>query len=253
MPPFMYRSGGGSGAGGGGSAGGGGGGGYSQQPLNPARPRSQPGAQSHYEGPPIPMQQQQQQQPPAYQGGGGGGGPPPGHRGRGPPPRGGRQDDRQSSLPYIEPEVALLQRPIIKEEELERMEAIAKDEGWAKHDEIDYNAKLNLSDDESVDGPMDSGPGPKHDHSKDKEHQNNRRAQQKAMDEDNRAGESKFSFFFFCTNKYEIFEVTYHQREPKKCVERSFLRKNLVRGGCEKTFGEREWTFQQDLVPLLKS
>uniref|UniRef100_A0A6B2EIL6 BAT2 N-terminal domain-containing protein n=1 Tax=Phlebotomus kandelakii TaxID=1109342 RepID=A0A6B2EIL6_9DIPT len=143
MPPFMYRSGGG---GGGGPAGA-----YAQPPLNPARPRSQPGAQSHYDAPPP---------QPAYQG------PPPGRRG--PPPR--RQDDRQSSLPYIEPEVALLQRPIIKEEELERMEAIAKDEGWAKHDEIDYNAKLNFSDDEACDG----------------ETQNHSRRQQK-MEEDNRA------------------------------------------------------------------
>ncbi|XP_059619823.1 protein PRRC2A [Phlebotomus argentipes] len=173
MPPFMYRSG---GSGGGGGGGGPGGGGFAPPPLNPARPRSQPGAQSHYDGPPVLTHQQG----PPYQGG-----PPAGHRGgRGPPPR-GRQDDRQSSLPYIEPEVAMLQRPIIKEEELERMEAIAKDEGWAKHDEIDYNAKLNFSDDETVEG-SESVSASKHDHGKERDHQN-RRGQQKAMNEDNRA------------------------------------------------------------------
>jgi hypothetical protein len=33
---------------------------------------------------------------------------------------------------------------------LERIESIAKDEGWAKHDEIDYNQKLQFSDDEGT-------------------------------------------------------------------------------------------------------
>lgn len=43
-----------------------------------------------------------------------------------------------------------MQRPIIKEEELERIDSLAKDDGWAKHDEIDYNQKLQFSDDENL-------------------------------------------------------------------------------------------------------
>ncbi|CAH1184606.1 unnamed protein product [Phyllotreta striolata] len=39
-------------------------------------------------------------------------------------------------------------RPIIKEEELSRMDEISKDMGWAESDEIDYNQKLAFSDDE---------------------------------------------------------------------------------------------------------
>uniref|UniRef100_A0A6M2DUH9 Putative mediator of rna polymerase ii transcription subunit 12-like isoform x3 n=1 Tax=Xenopsylla cheopis TaxID=163159 RepID=A0A6M2DUH9_XENCH len=42
-----------------------------------------------------------------------------------------------------------LQRPIIKEEDLDKMEDIARDVGWAAHDDIDYNQKLAFSDDES--------------------------------------------------------------------------------------------------------
>lgn len=53
--------------------------------------------------------------------------------------------------PLIEPE-AIIHRPIIRDEELERIENIAKDDGWAKDDTIDYNQKLNFSDDE-VDPP----------------------------------------------------------------------------------------------------
>lgn len=74
---------------------------------------------------------------------------PPRHR-QGPPPRhsGGRHhDDRSSSY---EPEV-IVQRPIIKEEELERIDSLARDEGWSKHDEIDYNKKIQYSDDEPDD------------------------------------------------------------------------------------------------------
>ena len=43
-----------------------------------------------------------------------------------------------------------MQRPIIKEEELERIDSLAKDDGWAKHDEIDYNQKLQFSDDDNL-------------------------------------------------------------------------------------------------------
>ncbi|KAG5873173.1 hypothetical protein JTB14_023930 [Gonioctena quinquepunctata] len=39
-------------------------------------------------------------------------------------------------------------RPIIKEEELSRMDEISKDVGWAESDEIDYNQKLAFSDEE---------------------------------------------------------------------------------------------------------
>lgn len=67
-----------------------------------------------------------------------------------------RQDEHNrsslSSLSNMESD-ALMQRPIIREEELERIETIAKDEGWAKHDEIDYNQKLQFSDDDTLDTP----------------------------------------------------------------------------------------------------
>uniref|UniRef100_A0A1B6C1D3 BAT2 N-terminal domain-containing protein n=1 Tax=Clastoptera arizonana TaxID=38151 RepID=A0A1B6C1D3_9HEMI len=39
-------------------------------------------------------------------------------------------------------------RPIIKEEDLNRMDDIARDVGWATHDDIDYNQKLAFSDEE---------------------------------------------------------------------------------------------------------
>jgi BAT2 N-terminus len=73
-------------------------------------------------------------------------GPP---RHRQPPPRhaGRHNDDRSSSY---EPEI-IAQRPIIKEEELERIDSLACDEGWSKHDEIDYNKKIQFSDDEPDD------------------------------------------------------------------------------------------------------
>jgi len=41
-------------------------------------------------------------------------------------------------------------RPIIKEEDLSKMDDIAHDAGWATHDDIDYNQKLAFSDDEST-------------------------------------------------------------------------------------------------------
>ncbi|CAO1439362.1 unnamed protein product [Diamesa serratosioi] len=61
--------------------------------------------------------------------------------------RGGQNDERNSSA--YEPD-AISQRPIIKEEELDRIDSLAKDDGWAKHDEIDYNKKLQFSDDENM-------------------------------------------------------------------------------------------------------
>jgi hypothetical protein len=83
---------------------------------------------------------------------------PPRHRmdRQGPPPRhergrhsnnNGNNDERGSSY---EPEL-VVQRPIIKEEELERIDSLARDDGWSKHDEIDYNKKLQFSDDEVED------------------------------------------------------------------------------------------------------
>lgn len=42
----------------------------------------------------------------------------------------------------------ILTRPIIKEEDLTRMDDISRDAGWAAHDDIDYNQKLAFSDDE---------------------------------------------------------------------------------------------------------
>ena len=83
---------------------------------------------------------------------------PPRHRQQ-PPRHSGRQnnnnnnnnnsnnDDRSSSY---EPEM-IVQRPIIKEEELERIDSLARDDAWSKHDEIDYNRKLQFSDDEADD------------------------------------------------------------------------------------------------------
>ncbi|KAL0122312.1 hypothetical protein PUN28_007210 [Cardiocondyla obscurior] len=42
----------------------------------------------------------------------------------------------------------IMTRPIIKEEDLTRMDDISRDAGWAAHDDIDYNQKLAFSDDE---------------------------------------------------------------------------------------------------------
>ncbi|KAF2905937.1 hypothetical protein ILUMI_00241 [Ignelater luminosus] len=40
-------------------------------------------------------------------------------------------------------------RPIIREEDLNRMDDMTRDVGWASHDDIDYNQKLAFSDDET--------------------------------------------------------------------------------------------------------
>lgn len=45
-------------------------------------------------------------------------------------------------------EEEIVTRPIIKEEDLTRMDDISRDAGWAAHDDIDYNQKLAFSDDE---------------------------------------------------------------------------------------------------------
>lgn len=91
---------------------------------------------------------------------------------------------------------------IIKEEELERMDKIVKEEGWTHSDEIDYNQKLVFSDDES-DGapsaPSKVSQNKGNDSSKrgnaaaqnDRDHKE-RTLQQQRKDEDNRAGELIF-------------------------------------------------------------
>lgn len=50
-------------------------------------------------------------------------------------------------------EEEILTRPIIKEEDLTRMDDISRDAGWAAHDDIDYNQKLAFSDDEPESEP----------------------------------------------------------------------------------------------------
>lgn len=63
-----------------------------------------------------------------------------------------QQSQRYEPAPLIEPDT-IIHRPIIRDEELERIENIAKDDGWAKDDAMDYNQKLNFSDDE-IDPPL---------------------------------------------------------------------------------------------------
>ncbi|XP_071563267.1 uncharacterized protein Nocte isoform X8 [Temnothorax nylanderi] len=50
-------------------------------------------------------------------------------------------------------EEEMMTRPIIKEEDLTRMDDISRDAGWAAHDDIDYNQKLAFSDDEAESEP----------------------------------------------------------------------------------------------------
>ncbi|XP_041767424.1 putative uncharacterized protein DDB_G0282133 isoform X1 [Anopheles merus] len=67
-------------------------------------------------------------------------------------PIGFNDENRNSHPPYgssVLAEQEVVVRPIIRDEELQRLEAIAKDEGWAKDSEFDYNQKLEFSDDES--------------------------------------------------------------------------------------------------------
>ncbi|XP_049291618.1 filaggrin [Anopheles funestus] len=67
-------------------------------------------------------------------------------------PGGFHDENRNSHPPYgsgVLAEQEVVVRPIIRDEELQRLEAIAKDEGWAKDYEFDYNQKLEFSDDES--------------------------------------------------------------------------------------------------------
>lgn len=59
------------------------------------------------------------------------------------PPMNGRSaarpmEGRSQRLVDREPGDEVVSRPIIKEEELNRMDEISKDAGWAESDEIDY-------------------------------------------------------------------------------------------------------------------
>ncbi|XP_011689602.1 PREDICTED: protein PRRC2C isoform X9 [Wasmannia auropunctata] len=78
-------------------------------------------------------------------------------------------------------EEEILTRPIIKEEDLTRMDDISRDAGWAAHDDIDYNQKLAFSDDE---GESES----KHDEKKDNKEKkgDDNIAEEKEKSRDNR-------------------------------------------------------------------
>lgn len=59
------------------------------------------------------------------------------------PPMNGRSaarpmDSRPARLVDREPGEEVISRPIIKEEELNRMDEISKDAGWTESDEMDY-------------------------------------------------------------------------------------------------------------------
>lgn len=105
------------------------------------------------------------------------------------PPHSNRPQNRHDGTGSYEQEPApepLATRPIIKEEELNRMDSLAKDDGWSKCDEIDYNQKLVFSDDEDV--PVKESKNDK------KGNSNNRDAQR--HEEDNRAGKMEIELRF---------------------------------------------------------
>nr|CAH7745034.1 unnamed protein product [Callosobruchus chinensis] len=98
---------------------------FQQGPVGPTGMGSQQQQHMHMMQPP-PSQQQQ----PRMNGG------------RHQPPRMAERGEQDDAPP-------LLSRPIIKEEELSRMDEIGRDMGWAESGEIDYNQKLAFSDDET--------------------------------------------------------------------------------------------------------
>lgn len=72
-------------------------------------------------------------------------------RGRFPGPSGAQsaQETRQPGRSGTSADAdEMAHRPIIKEEDLNRMDDMTRDVGWASHDDIDYNQKLAFSDDE---------------------------------------------------------------------------------------------------------
>lgn len=79
--------------------------------------------------------------------------------------------------------IPVLQRPIIKEEELDRMDSLARDDGWTKSEEIDYNQKLVFSDDEDNAKEHNSKSEKKASSAKEQQQQKHQ------QEEDNRAGE----------------------------------------------------------------
>lgn len=178
MPPFMYRSGNGAGLGG-----------MAQPPNQFGLPQTA-GSGTNYPPPPIQVKQRPQtgsgshqsyndeynssyrrDERPMQQ------------QRRGPPHSNRPQNNRHDGGSYGEhqPEDPVIPRPIIKEEELNRMDSLAKGDGWSKCDEIDYNQKLVFSDDEDV--PVKESKNDK------KGNANNRDAQR--HEEDNRAGKTK--------------------------------------------------------------
>lgn len=88
-------------------------------------------------------------------------------------------------------------RPIIKEEELMRMDSLADDDDWAHSDEIDYNKKLAFSDDENESNGKDSVPV-KQD-KKLQHHQQQQRDDQRRQEEESRNGKCLFYIVFFLT------------------------------------------------------
>ena len=148
--------------------------------------------------------------------------------------------NRSDNSSAHETEDLLIHRPIIKEEELERMDSIAKDDGWAKSDEIDYNQKLVFSDDEC----MDSNPKDTHQNNKNdkksataiRDLQMQQQQQQQRQEEDNRT--SKYSNIFFNKNlKAKIFLFfTVWNRE----------RENLEREKLERERNERNVALDKD-------
>lgn len=160
------------------------------QSYNPTRPRSQPGAQSqamydqHYSGSghganlsrKLPNAASIQNK---------------------------RQDDKQSL--YMDSDLVHHQRPIIKPDELERIETIAQDDGWDNHDDIDYTQKLEFSDDDEIDNETNQQQNNNVSNQKSDRKTMNTTSRNKTEEEDKRAG--KFLSFFIVYFKFYNFNV----------------------------------------------
>jgi len=77
--------------------------------------------------------------------------PPPSSHPEGPGPREQNRGGRGPPQPPMRPASHFASNPIIKQEELERMDELgAQDGGWATvQDDVDYNKKISFSDDEN--------------------------------------------------------------------------------------------------------
>ncbi|CAL8143706.1 unnamed protein product [Orchesella dallaii] len=77
--------------------------------------------------------------------------PPSSHPPEGPGPRDQNRGGRGPPQPPMRPASHFTSKPIIKQEELERMDVLgAQDGGWATvQDDVDYNKKISFSDDEN--------------------------------------------------------------------------------------------------------